>query len=120
MNKKETIKKICLMPKTYKDRGDISMVDLFVEVGGHSALKILTEFDLSQALRNIPGVIDSWLQMSDDNRSIPAWYFRKVKDRTKWEVGYYPKGEIIYFDNPIEACANYIRHYLDQLIGNIR
>jgi len=115
MNKYETIENICLIPKKLKDRDDISMVDLFFEVGGQSAVENSTELDLSQVLRNRPDLVDQWLQLSEDNRSTPAWYFRKTEDSTMWEVGYYPDGKIIYFDNPIDACASYIYNYLKQL-----
>lgn len=95
------------------------MVDLFSEIGGCSAIEELTEPDLSKVIREIPGIIDSWLQMSEDNRSTPAWYFRKSNKSNKWEVGYYPNGKIIYFDDPIDACSKYILNYLEQ-IGSVR
>lgn len=108
------------MPTIYHERGNISMVDLFAEAGGPDAIENITEADLAEALLDLPGAVDSWLQLSEDNRSSPAWFVRQKKDSPAWEVGYYPDGKSTYFDNLVDACANYIRHYLDQLIGIIR
>ena len=106
------------MPKIFHERGNISMVDLLSEIGGQAVIENISEADLAQALHVRPKDVDSWFQMSEDNRSAPAWYVCKSKHGAKWEVGYYPDGKIIYFANPIDACANYIRHYLEELIEN--
>lgn len=106
------------MPKSFKDRGDISILELFSEICGQSAIEDLNQIDIQQVLREIPDAIDYWLQMSEDNRSTPAWYFRKSVEGTKWEVGYYPEGKVTYFDCPVDACAAFIKNYISQLSGN--
>jgi len=103
------------MPKTHHDRNNISMVDLLAEAGGRAAIENVSEAELAHALSVRSDAVDHWIQMSEDNRSSPAWFVRQGKDGKKWEVGYYPDGDSIYFDNPIDACAKYIRHYLEQL-----
>lgn len=94
------------------------MLDLFSEIGGQFAMEDLNQTDIRQVLREIPDVIDYWLQMSEDNRSTPAWYFRKSVEGTKWEVGFYPEGKVMYFNNAVEACAVYIKKYISQLSVN--
>ena len=99
----------------FHERGDISMVALLAEAGDPGVIEGVSVEDLVQGLSDQPKTVDSWVQLSEDNRSSPAWFVRQKKNDPMWEVGYYPDGESTYFDNPIDACANYIRHYLDQL-----
>ena len=106
------------MPKLFHERGNISMVDLLAEVGNPSMIDEITIEDLVQGLRDHPEAVDFWIQQSEDNRSSPAWYIRQKRDDTLWEVGYYPDGESTDFENSLDACANYIRQYLDLLCRN--
>lgn len=103
------------MPKTFRNRSNISVVDLLAEAGGRAAIENISETEIANALSIRAEDVDCWIQFSEDNRSSPAWFMRQEKDGKTWEVGYYPDGDSIYFDNPIDACANYIRHYLEQL-----
>lgn len=48
--------------------------------------------------------------MSDDQRSFPAWVFQR--DGGKAIVYRYPKGPRMTFDDPLEACAEFIIRYV--------
>ena len=94
------------------------MLDLLAEIDEQFALENLDQIDLQQVLKENPNIVDYWLQMSEDNRSTPAWYLRKSVEGSKWEVGYYPEGKVMYFDDAVDACATYIKNYISQLRSN--
>jgi hypothetical protein len=120
MNKNKIINFICSMPKTFHEKGDVSMLYLFVEAGGQQVLDNISELEISMVLETNPEYIDSWVQLSEDNRSRPSYFFRYMEANSSWEVGYYPNGESVFFKNNKDACANYILKYLNQLSGTIK
>ena len=96
------------------------MMDMLLELGGPSTVSKVTEADLIEVLNERPDYTNYWIQMSEDNRSTPAWFIRKAENGNAWEVSYYPRGDSAYFGNKIDACAYYIRNYLNQLCDSLR
>jgi hypothetical protein len=85
--------------------------------GYHSVRREITVDRLSDCLATDPDLVDAWLMWSEDNRSTPAWYIESL-DTGAFEVGYYDHGRTsqLTFDDRIRACAEYVRHYLEQFV----
>lgn len=107
------------MPKTFYEKGNISMFDLFVEAVSQQVLDDISEHEISMVLDSNPEYINSWIQLSEDTRSTPSYFLRFIDVNRSWEVGSYPNGESVFYKNNKDACANYILKYLSQLNGTI-
>jgi len=115
MERREIIERIARMPIAFHAR-DVSIFRLFEEIGGSDATKEISTAELAAVLQDDAGAVDSWVQYSEDQRCSEAWYVIQCPDSLRWEVGFYPpKHESAFFDNPVDACALFIHHLLDQL-----
>ncbi len=105
----EVIARICAMPIEFRSRGDISMVQLFIESGfaahsgGVTLDSIACHLDVRQEL------ITAWAMESEDQRCDGGAYF----DESRCRVGYYESGSPALswdraFPNRATACAFYI------------
>ena len=70
-----------------------------------------------EVLKEEPNYIENWLQYSDDQRCIPAFYFKQngiddyIVDRYP-SIPDYPK---IHTSDKFEACAVFIKRYCEQI-----
>jgi len=106
------------MPTEFRERGDISMMQLRKESGYSANPAAVTEAELARHFRTNPDQIDSWLIHSQDNRGVPAWCLLDppaAKDRGLWVVGFYPGSRRYSFEAADEACAFYVKRYLEDL-----
>jgi hypothetical protein len=71
--------------------------------------------EILSALKNQPGLVENWINYSQDRRKTPSWYFSR--DGNKFKVGYMPtsleRNEGIY-DDAYFACALFIKLELEQ------
>ena len=115
MSKDDSVSRFCSMPAQFRERGDVSIIDLFAESGGTDLLNQLDETDVVKMFSRNPDWVDSWCRWSEDQRSSPAWFIREIPDKSSWEVGFYPEGDSIYFDSRVAACARFALNYLKGL-----
>ena len=103
------------MASDFHARGDISMCDLFKEIG--CDVESITWSLVEECLEENPHLVESWLTESADTRSASGWYLKSPADNDskKWTVGYYPDGEKRDFDTGSKACAFFLTHYIKRL-----
>lgn len=111
------VERVCNLPIDFA-MGDISLIQLVRQSGYLEAPDLLASPTLQAHLRSNPELLHAWLQLSADNRSSPAWYFVSAhesprhKHSSGYVVGFSEGGEQL-FDDPVDACANYILHKLE-------
>jgi hypothetical protein len=118
-----TIEAICRMPEDFTRRGDVSMVALLEESGYLSNRSALTEAVLRQYIEAHPEVVDSWTGFSEDQRASESWYVLRPEwadARGSWIVGFHPGGPRTSHSNGVEACAAFIKRYVDDLAKYVR
>lgn len=105
------------MPSDFTRRGDVSMITL-LEQSGHLDSGPLTEKALRQYIDAHPEVIDLWTGHSEDSRASECWYVLRPEwpeSGGSWVVGFYPSGPRKSYRNGVEACAAFIKRYVDNL-----
>ena len=113
-----TIEAICRMPAESRRRGDVSMIDLLKESGYLQADWKLTEVLLQAYLRDHPEAIEAWLTESQDQRGSGSWYLldpAAAGAERSWVVGFYPNGPKRKYSDGAEACAAFIKQYVERL-----
>lgn len=113
-----TVANICSMARDFNENDDISMVELFKRTGRKAK-----EIDLGaieQYLASNPGLVESWLTYSLDNRGCPAWGLVSPNESgsSKWVVFHYPGEDEEEFDSGSKSCAVYISKELQNLSGH--
>ena len=115
------IEAICQMPVTFKERGNISIMELLREIMRLGDSTTITEKSIETYLWKYPETIDSWLVYSADQRSSPNWYLldpERASQRDKyWIVGFY-SGKRTHkqiFLNRYAACAYFIKKQIESL-----
>ena len=105
---------VCRLPIEFR-HGNVSAIDLVRRSGYVAARHDVTVDRLADCLATDPDFVDAWLKWSEDNRSTPAWYIKSL-DTGAFEVGYFDHGRTsqAMFDDRIRACAEYVRHYVEQ------
>lgn len=92
------------------------MVTLLKESGYLRIAESITEHLLQEYFEQHPDLINAWLRNSEDTRSSPNWYFSKPTGPSKqWVVGFFPDGTTHRFHEEAEACAFYVKRYLEKL-----
>ena len=112
-----TIEAICRMPEVFTRRGDVSMIALLKE-SGYPDSGPLTEELLRQYIEAHPEVVDSWTGHSEDSRASEGWYVlrpERAESGSSWVVGYYPSGPRRSYRSGVDACAAFIKRYVDDL-----
>lgn len=66
----------------------------------------LSTASVAAVLRSNPALVDDWLGWSQDQRSTPGYYF--LEEDGKYVVGRCPGTGRVTFDDPFEACADFI------------
>jgi hypothetical protein len=116
MTSAEMLARICHMAVDFRNKKNVSMLELF-RLSGFSGGEPIREAELAAYLRGHPELIDSWLLESVDTRYSPAWYFKPPEDGSKdWVVGYCPRTEIRKFADKYDACAFYVSRFVDRLL----
>ncbi len=113
-----TLEAICRMPENFTRRGDVSMITLLKESGHLNNPGQLTEEVLRPYIRAHPEVIDSWTGLSEDQRASECWYVLRpesAESRDSWMVGFHPGGPRKSYSNAVDACAAFIKRYVDDL-----
>ena len=107
---------VCQMPRDFQEKGDVSMITLFKESGYLRIAESITEQLLKEYFEQHPDLIDTWLRNSEDTRSSPSWYLRKpTGPNERWVVGFFPDGTTHRFVEGAQACAFYVKRYLETL-----
>jgi hypothetical protein len=113
---------LCRLPIVFKDRGDISMVELLRESGYNAIRCGISEHDIEAHLRMNPDLIQTWVAFSEDQRCSPARYLAKpgagLDGKEGWRVGHYtasPRLPERLFPDEYEACAFFIMRSVQEL-----
>lgn len=72
----EKYARLVCVPRRFKERGDVSMIDLLSEAGFLTSDTELSETGILAALHGDPSCVDDWLTLSVDNRS-EGWFVRQ-------------------------------------------
>ena len=118
-----TVEAICRMPEDFTRRGDVSMITLLKESGHLNSPGELTEEVLRQYIGAHPEVMESWIGLSQDQRTSESWYVLRpewAESRGSWIVGFYPGGPSKSYSNGVDACAAFIKRYVDDLATHAR
>jgi hypothetical protein len=113
-----TLEAICRMPEDFTRRGDVSMVTLLKESRHLNSPDQLTEEVLRQYMRAHPEIIDSWTGLSEDQRASKCWYVLRPEWAElggSWIVGFHPGGPRESYSNGVDACAAFIKRYVEDL-----
>lgn len=112
----KAVKAVCQMPRDFQERGNVSMVTLLKESGYLRIAESVTEQLLEAYFEQHPDLINAWLRNSEDTRSSLNWYFSKPDDQNEqWVVGFFPDGTTHRFPHAAQACAFYVKRYLETL-----
>ena len=113
MDTDNIVTKICRMPIDFRNRGDVSMIQLLEESGYIESRKEIVKKNILEYVKMDINIVDAWISYSDDQRSTPSWYFTGEKVAHLTREG---KSENeMHFDDPAEGCAAYIEKMLNQL-----
>ena len=104
--KRDVVERLCRFPLSFrnskKTKGE------YVEAAGivkHPSA--LTVDSLLPYIKEHAELIGAWMVWSSDKRVSSGWYFKPARTGG-YEVGYYPPGERLEFDEIERACAEFI------------
>ena len=112
----DLIAKVCEIPARMKARPDVSASSLVDESGYRGAPTALRVEAVVSYLAQHPALLDGWIGYSADKRVSSGWYIRENAG-ARLEVGYYPQGECLYFDDRHRACAEFIIREVRSIVG---
>ena len=121
--REEVVVSLCDMPAVFRDRGDVSMVELIVESGYAAAPAEVTQDLIESHLRAHPDLVLRWLHYSEDQRCSPAQYLC-LPDGIATKPGSCIVGYIETnrseskrkrFQNSYRACAFFIKREAEKL-----
>ncbi len=95
------------MPILFKDRGNVSMIQLVLESGLIKSPEVLTRRAVGDYLSNHAHLVEAWAMHSEDKRTSSGWYFVEKSD-VSFEVGFHPGGPRLPFSDRVQACAEFI------------
>lgn len=117
METNEIAEKIISIPVVLNDGSDITSHSVLRDTGYFESPSSITVKILAKALGKKPEYIDSWLNWSDNKRTVAGWYFIRTKSGT-FEVGFFPKHDgpdPIEYSEILQACANFIKHEIEDI-----
>ena len=118
MHTKDVIAAIGQMPREFRRRQDVSMLTLLKKSGYVDHPEEVTTAALQSHFENHTDDLEAWILNSDDNRSSPAWYVAEPSSAGgKWVVGHQPGDRRDYFESGAEACAVYVKRWLEAAAG---
>jgi hypothetical protein len=94
----------------------VSVVSLVDESGYRDAPTALKVEAVAAYLAQHPALVDAWIGYSEDKRVSSGWYV-VASPGERFEVGYYPKGETLYFEDRDRACAEFIVREVRSIAG---
>ena len=110
----EIVAKVVDIPWQFSIQGDISIYKLLEQSGYFENHAALTAVEIKKALKINPGLVQFWLQYSEDKRTSGGWYF-KNNDNGTFTVGNLQSNPEILFLDGIEACAEYIKKEIEEI-----
>lgn len=120
MNANNIAKEIIRLPETYYALGNISIYSLLKKTGYFEVYNQLDEIIILQEIINNPHCINQWLEWSNNKRTTPGWYFKKIKS-TEHIVGYFNlvnNSNLRKYSNSNEACAAFIKREIEEIRKN--
>jgi hypothetical protein len=109
---------LCRMPVIFKDTGETTMVALLT-VSRYTRNSEITEEHIEAHLRQHPHLVTAWVDYSDEQRSLPAWYLmRPGAESSEWRVDYLAARELPQehpFADEFAACAFFIMRKVEEL-----
>lgn len=122
MSPDDRIAAIGRMATEYRQRGNVSMIQLLKESGYLTDSGAITAQKLRDYFRTHLEDLDSWVLESYDNRSSPSWYIQEPDapgTAGQWVVGFYPGDARDTFTDGAEACAIFVKRTLDLMASNV-
>ena len=116
MQTSDVIAAIGRMPREFRRRQDVSMLALLKESGYFGRAPDITVAALQSHFATHADDLEGWILNSDDNRSSPAWYIAEPGSaNAKWVVGHHPGDRRDHFESRAEACAVYVKRWLESV-----
>jgi len=114
------VEALCRMPAVFKEAGDTTMAALLT-VSRYRSDSRVSEADLEAHLKTHPSLVDAWVEYSDEQRALPAWYLMRPREGSTedWRVDYLtarekPREHV--FPDRFAACAFFIMRKVDELL----
>jgi hypothetical protein len=107
---------ICDFPTIYK-KGDKRPVDIIKQSGYADMSEHLTLEKIAKHINNNAGLVNTWLNFTEDIRHNPAWGLRTL-DQSMWTVFFMDNGIVkkeFTFNNSGDACAKMIKMTMDAI-----
>jgi hypothetical protein len=111
---------ICNFPTIYKT-GDKGPSDILKQSGYFDISQDLTEEKIATYINNNCGLVETWLNFTENIRHNPAWGLQTL-DKSTWTVFYMDNGQVkkeFTFDNSANACAKLIKMTMDEITKSV-
>jgi hypothetical protein len=106
---------LCRLPIDYRLSRWRSATEL-VRMAGRADRRAEVSVDrIASCLAQNPNWVDAWFEWSADTRATPAWYLTEAGPH-EFVVGYVIGGtnrRVLARKERVDACAEYVRRYLD-------
>ena len=94
---------------------DITPSQIFKESRYLEVRDLINENDIESRLMETPFLVDDWIKFSEDQRHSPTWVI--LEENNKWKICYVDKNgklsNIKEFNNKFNACAHYIKRFME-------
>jgi hypothetical protein len=113
----EALAAVCQMPVEYHRRGDVSILRLAEESDYRAHRTAIGVEHIQRYLESHPELVGEWYVYSDNKRTSTGWYF----DHAGRRVGYFSGSRREHertFDDATQACAAFIKHEMDSILGH--
>jgi hypothetical protein len=104
------------LPRNFQSIGNTSIRHLVQESGYIETRSLIQDDIIRKRLALTPSLVQDWIEYSADKRTSTGWYFRRTPNGS-YETGYLGnKGLTSVYTNRIEACVQFIRRELAEII----
>jgi hypothetical protein len=112
----DVVAEVCEIATRFKARGDVSVLKLVDESGYRSSPTALSADAVTSYLARHQALVDAWIGYSEDKRVSSGWYIVETSGH-RFEVGYYPRGGCLCFEDRDRACAEFIVREVRSIAG---
>jgi hypothetical protein len=106
------VSKVCELPLVAGAHANASMAALLDQLRRDAGRNYPTEAEVLAELQETPQLVQSWQQLSEDQRTSQGWYLRRTEGGDAWEVGFYPTSATTVYLSAEAAAAAFIVRYI--------
>jgi len=107
---------VCRIPHDFQKRGNVSLIRLLREAGAWRNPETFDVEKLTQEFRRYPGLVDRWIEYSEDKRTVGGWSLGRENSKHYVVESLRRKERLQYADAAI-ACANYVVREMGSIAG---